>query len=373
MNIYRLLLLGLTLALVVAALCLVARALYRAKKTRGEVDEILKIFWMELVRHPSRGRALQSAIRQLRSFAHSFTSITAALALALVALVITLMFLHERSDIRQDANVAAVLQLLEERIPPSSLQTARHHQILSSLEAIRQHAAPPSGFLQSSVTLLLLLLIGLVLSWVCRALPINSVLAKRAVVAVALCAPLSLSLLPSVKGTLFDKLVGSLFRIDMQIPKGSSSETQITLTVRPGAYTALECKPDWVITSFRSGRSDSLESGTIGTEAKRVMASLYQRQHGRRPAALLFIGSVDIQPLSAQTERTFGSNAGLAQSRALHVKHIIDSLLPQPLPTSLALTAGPASTIELANESSSGKISLMARDRSVRICVLWAQ
>ena len=359
----------------IAALGILGTALARARRLDSTLDAILGL---ELVLRPSRSHAALSAAKALLQYTSVFTLTAAALTLTLIALTCLLIIETARSTPKSDGNITEIAHLIRDRLPDKDLQAQRHADLVAARAPFAPVAPLASGTLRLSAAAWIVVVLSLTgaLSLVLWPKSTSTISRKLAFAAV-----LSLGTLLSLAPVLFKAqfegtLVGKLFsvQIDFGTVDSRAFRSEIDITVRSNGSSALECPPEWRIVGFVPGKAEALAPTSLAVEVTRVADLIKGRLAERRGvAALLLIGSVDIRPLLPDAARTFGSNPGLAQSRALHVKAMLEPKLPPPTPTVLALAAGPNATLQLQGASASSSAALMTDDRSVKVCALWSQ
>lgn len=357
----------------IAAIGILGTALVRARRLDSTLDAILGL---EVVLRPSRSRAALSAAKALLQYTSVFTWTAAALTLALIALTGLLIIETAISTPKSDGSLAEIAQLLRDRLPDKDLQAQRHADLVAARAPFAPVAPVASGTLRLSAAAWIL--VGLSLTAALSLVVWRKANSRKLAVAGVLSMGTLLSLAPVLFETQFEgTLVGKIFdsiQIDFGTSDSRAFRSEIDITVRSGGSSALECAPEWSIVGFVPGKAEALATASLAVEVTRVADLINRRLAERRGvAAILLIGSVDIRPLLPEAARTFGSNTGLAQSRALHVKAMLEPKLPPPAPTVLALAAGPNATLQLRGASASSSAALMTDDRSVKVCTLWSQ
>ena len=168
-------------------------------------------------------------------------------------------------------------------------------------------------------------------------------------------------------------LGGILFLIALFTgPEANDTRVNVTLL---GSGVSITCPEDYRIGPFVPARSDQLEGKSIEVEASRIADALNLERLQHRLTALLLIGSTDKRELKSSGAMDYGSNAGLAQDRALSIKDIVKTVIEKrfssPLPTTVVLSTGPSFTVALRHLNKEQIGQAYAEDRNVQICAVW--
>lgn len=131
----------------------------------------------------------------------------------------------------------------------------------------------------------------------------------------------------------------------------------------------LSCPNSYTIAPFVTGKDDTLEYGQVFSEKIQLLVNrLTDDSVLKNGELLILIGSADRRPLGSELINFYGSNAGLAQARAMSVKTLLKQHLQKPVPAILVFSTGPnVITDSIVLPNADYELAL-ANDRSVRLC-----
>ncbi|MET0068488.1 MAG: hypothetical protein ABW096_00510 [Candidatus Thiodiazotropha sp.] len=149
----------------------------------------------------------------------------------------------------------------------------------------------------------------------------------------------------------------------------TANETTIALSIRDSSSYMASCPEQYAIGPFVQGEVNKLESGkSISSIVDYIVSDIAKTT--KKTILLIIIGSADRVGLKPSLLQIYGSNAGLAQARAVKVKQLIEKKYDHSNTAVLALSSGPSVTINdvPANNLENDMVSL---DRVVRICSIY--
>jgi hypothetical protein len=265
------------------------------------------------------------------------------------------------------SEVASVEQALSKHLPDPALLEERHQQLLEALKS--DSSSAPHGYARSRW-----LWLGLIAMLFLAAAAIRwgaSPLVRNLAAGVFVFLGTGVAIDHFLKLGLCEKLFGELIAIHFEGGQ-SSGTTDLRLTVDLGdSAVNLECPSDHRVGPFADAKSDQLESGSLEGKADRIVEALNGRCGQGRLVALLFVGSADKRELGAAAAEIFGSNAGLAQARAVFLEQLIRKRLVTPHPTMLSLSRGPGISISTRHSSPPQTSRVLSGDRHVQVCEIW--
>ena len=169
-------------------------------------------------------------------------------------------------------------------------------------------------------------------------------------------------------------LVGGILFLIALFAAPEAKDMRVNLTF-VGSGVSITCPNDFRIGPFAPVKSNQLEGKSLEQEAFRIAAALNMERLQHQLTALLLIGSADKRELKGSAASVYGSNAGLAQDRALSIKGILTSVIEKQfnsqLPAMVVLSTGPSFTLALRHLNKEQTGQAYSEDRHVQICAVW--
>lgn len=288
-------------------------------------------------------------------------------------IICTILLVHyypNGNPVSLSPDVEELKDLVAERLPDQSTQNRRHQETLEAIKRIEANintSAEPDGL---SITIFgivfiatfVLLSIWFIFKTIGQPSKAIGILAIFAVFISGLTIIdkiFSFSVIENMSFTLFSVPSDKVNRVD-------TMEQKINISIETPDRMSVTCPDQYKIGPFATGMTDKLgNSATLADKIQSLVKSLSSDSASDMPQWLVLIGSADRRPLTSDLARRYGSNAGLAQARALHVKTLLEQKLGARVPAMFAFSTGPSVTITTPKDTEE---RVLAGDRSVYIC-----
>jgi hypothetical protein len=263
---------------------------------------------------------------------------------------------------------SALEELVRARVPDLQAQRERHEEVIKEIRATRSsgsdaRADKASVFLTPQGWILVCLFVIFVI--------VVAILISRAWLKSAIAITLTASLggIVLVKNFNLVEKIESLVTINFSYATGSSRSKD---SPPPPAQerTEFDCGKEETqrIGPFVEGSGDELMDPDAQTKLNSVV-NLFKPEtaSSKRLLGLILIGSADRRPLKPKLLRQYGSNDGLAQTRARWVKGVLSDKLDSINPDTIVTLPGGPSIVGLISPDTN-----LSFDRAVQVCAFWA-